>query len=210
MSDKIREALVEAVAEAIYVQKSTQKDYVPWVDGGNSPMQNEARRIASNAIKNGSRARNPAPVAAPVAQEPVAIEVMQFQFKHPDSGETHTVKLTRDEVAAGLEDTLYEKLAPMVCQCDGDADHECGDYIHDFDLVAAPPAAEQQNAAVMPCGSAVANVYEAYAAGKKSAEQPDTVKVPRELLDLIAYALHGSGWFVLNRKLRAMLAGGDE
>lgn len=43
-----------------------------------------------------------------------------------------------------------------------------------------------------------------------AAEQPDTVKVPRELADLIAYALHGSGWFVLNRKLRALLAGGEE
>lgn len=43
----------------------------------------------------------------------------------------------------------------------------------------------------------------------KSAEQPDTVKVPRALADLIAYALHGSGWFILNRKLRALLAGGE-
>lgn len=38
-----------------------------------------------------------------------------------------------------------------------------------------------------------------------AAEQPDTVKVPRDLADLIAYALHGTGWFVLHRKLRALL-----
>lgn len=120
-------------------------------------------------------------------------------------------------------------------------------------LYTAPPAAEQPNAAVMPCGAVAANVYEAYEAGKKAAEnptgttsdkyraelydevwekargmgygnvtnalvelertkaaeQPDSVKVPRETLSLIAYALHGSGWFVLHRKLRALLAGGE-
>jgi hypothetical protein len=130
------------------------------------------------------RAMLAAAPAAPVAQEPVAIEVMQFQLKHPDSGETHTVELTRGEVADGMEDTLYEKLSPMVCQCNGDADHECGDYIHDFDLVADPPAAEQ----------------------------PDTVAVPRELLERLA----GSPDLdpdccaaYYRQQLRALLAGGE-
>lgn len=91
-----------------------------------------------------ARAMLAAAPAAPaqVAHEPVAVEVMRFQLKH-HGGETHTVEFTRAEVADGLEDLLYEKLSPMVCRCNGDADHECGDYIHDFDLVAAPPAAEQ-------------------------------------------------------------------
>ncbi len=39
---------------------------------------------------------------------------------------------------------------------------------------------------------------------------PAAVKVPRELADLVAYALHGSGWFILHRKLRALLDGGAE
>lgn len=103
-------------------------------------------------------------------------------------------------------------------------------------LPAAPgetaPPTQQPNAAVMPCGTAVSNVYEAYEAGKKAAkqpdcpqcagtgydcpdcittaEQPDTVKVGRELLDRVAYLLetldedgttHG--------ELRALLAGGE-
>lgn len=76
-----------------------------------------------------------------VAEAESVTEVMRFQLKHPLTGETHTVEFTRAEVADGMEDSLYEKLAPLVCDCDGEADHECGDYIHDFDLSnVAPPA----------------------------------------------------------------------
>lgn len=46
----------------------------------------------------------------------------------------------------------------------------------------------------------------AFCATPPVAGRPDIVKVPRELAELIAYALHGSGWFILNRKLRALLA----
>lgn len=87
---------------------------------------------------------------APAAQEPVAVEVMRFQLKHPSSGETHTVEFTRAEVADGMEDVLYEKLSTMVCQCDGHDDCECADYIYDFDLIAAPPAAEQTDTVPAP------------------------------------------------------------
>lgn len=87
-------------------------------------------------------------VDAPVQseQEPVrmVVEVMQFQMKHPSSGETHIVEFSRAEVADGMEDTLYEKLGDLVCDCNGEADHECGDYIHDFDLRPAIPGAAAQ------------------------------------------------------------------
>lgn len=80
----------------------------------------------------------------------VAVPVMQFQMKHPSSGESHIVELTRAEVADGMEDLFYEKLSDLVCGCGGEADHECGDYIYDFDLQAVAPhpvSGEQTDAA---------------------------------------------------------------
>ena len=63
--------------------------------------------------------------AAPVAQtEQQPVEVMPFQFKHPDTGDAHAVALTRQEVADGMEDTLYEKLADLICHCEPVAEAE--------------------------------------------------------------------------------------
>lgn len=84
------------------------------------------------------------PVVAEAEAE-AGTEVMRFQLKHPLTGETHTVEFTRAEVAEGMEDWLYEKLTPLVCNCDGEADHECGDYIHEFDMA---PAAQPASGAV--------------------------------------------------------------
>lgn len=152
--------------------------------------------VANFAMMLHQRGADPR-VLAPAAQEPVAVEVMRFQLKHPDSGEVHTVEFTRAEVADGMEDSLYEKLSPMVCQCNGDDDHECVDYIHDFDLVSAPPDAEQ------PSGDSLSPV----------AEQPDAVKVPRDLLQALRdfTLLCDSGRAgVLRGKADAILAGGDK
>ena len=86
--------------------------------------------------------------AAPVAQtEQQPVEVMPFQFKHPDTGDAHAVALTRQEVADGMEDTLYEKLADLICHCEpvGETnvvDCNCDDYIYEFELVNAAPIAQ--------------------------------------------------------------------
>lgn len=44
-------ARLEAVAKAIYEQWAEMPGYVPWVAGGNSHKQTEARQIASAAMK---------------------------------------------------------------------------------------------------------------------------------------------------------------
>jgi|GEM_PF-6407221 len=44
------ERLGETVARAIYMQWRDVTGYVPWVEGGNSLMQDSARRIANTAI----------------------------------------------------------------------------------------------------------------------------------------------------------------
>lgn len=74
------------------------------------------------------------------------VDVMRFELKHPANGESHAVVFTRDEVAEGLEDTLYEKLGGLICHCEpvGETnvvDCNCDEYIHDFELQqAACPA----------------------------------------------------------------------
>ena len=69
------------------------------------------------------------------------LESMRFRFKHPFSGETHVVEVSRQEVANDMEDTLFEKLADIVCQCESAGetnvvDCNCDDYIYDFELQA--------------------------------------------------------------------------
>lgn len=98
-----------------------------------------------------------APVRSEQEPSDIAVQVMQFQMKHPSSGETHIVEFTRAEVADGMEDTLYDKLGDLVCGCNGEADHECGDYIHDFDLLTAiPKAAAPVRAVRLPDGFMIA------------------------------------------------------
>ena len=45
--------LVEAVAKAVYEQWADRPGYVPWVPGGNSHKQDDARRIARDALAFG-------------------------------------------------------------------------------------------------------------------------------------------------------------
>jgi hypothetical protein len=83
--------------------------------------------------------------AAQTEQQPV--EVMRFQLKHPDTGDAHAVALTRQEVADGMEDTLYEKLGDLICHCEpvGETnvvDCNCDEYIYEFELVNAAPIAQ--------------------------------------------------------------------
>lgn len=78
----------------------------------------------------------------PAAQQPV--EVMLFQLKHPDTGESRTVAFTRSDIADGMEDVIFEKLGDLICDCQpvGETnvvDCNCGDYIDEFELVNAAP-----------------------------------------------------------------------
>jgi len=78
---------------------------------------------------------------------PQPVEVMRFQLKHPDTGDAHAVALTRQEVADGMEDTLYEKLGDLICHCEpvGETnvvDCNCDEYIYEFELVNAAPIAQ--------------------------------------------------------------------
>lgn len=78
----------------------------------------------------------PAPAAA--------LDVMQFQLKHPVNGETRTVEFTRAEIAALVESEIFEKLADQLCECGGPVgetnhvDHNCDEYADEFELIAAP------------------------------------------------------------------------
>ena len=52
-----------------------------------------------------------------VQTEQQAVEVMLFQLKHPDTGDAHTVVITRSEIADGMDDTIFEKLGDLICDC---------------------------------------------------------------------------------------------
>ena len=102
---------------------------------GNRHEHSEAMRDLRELLR--------APVV--VRQEPVALT---FNYRHPRSGERHSVTLTKSDVADGMEDTLYEKLSKQVCSCEpvGETnvvDCNCSDYTDDFelDLKALEPAA---------------------------------------------------------------------
>jgi len=56
----VPDALVEAVAKAIYWEWRRDAGYVPWVDGGNSLKQDDARKIARAVVSS----------AAPVVPQP--------------------------------------------------------------------------------------------------------------------------------------------
>ena len=48
----VPDALVEAVAKAIYREWRRDAGYVPWVDGGNSLKQDDARKIARAVVSS--------------------------------------------------------------------------------------------------------------------------------------------------------------
>lgn len=83
----------------------------------------------------------------PAQTEQQPVEVMLFQLKHPDTGDAHTVALTRADIADGMDDTLFEKLGDLICDCQpvGETnvvDCNCDDYIYEFELVNAAPIAQ--------------------------------------------------------------------
>lgn len=51
-ADDASRSVVEHLARVIYEQWAHQDGYVPWVDGGNSLKQSEARRIARDALEH--------------------------------------------------------------------------------------------------------------------------------------------------------------
>ena len=52
--DAVSKELSESVARAIYMQWRDLPGYLPWQDGGNSLIQDSARRIADLAIEAGT------------------------------------------------------------------------------------------------------------------------------------------------------------
>lgn len=83
----------------------------------------------------------------PAQTERQPVEVMLFQLKHPETGDAHTVALTRSDIADGMDDTLFEKLGDLICDCQpaGETnvvDCNCDDYIYEFELVNAAPIAQ--------------------------------------------------------------------
>lgn len=87
-----------------------------------------------------------------------ALDVMQFQFRHPVNGETRTVEFTRAEIAALVESEIFEKLADQLCECGGPVgetnhvDHNCDEYADEFELIAGAPAAPVVQAEQEPDG----------------------------------------------------------
>ena len=69
----VPDALVEAIAKAIYYEWRRDAGYVPWVDGGNSDKQNDARKIA-RAVVSGA-----APVV-PLTDEQLAKIAVEDEF----------------------------------------------------------------------------------------------------------------------------------
>jgi hypothetical protein len=65
--------LVEAVAKAIYSQWIAVLGYMPWVEGGNSFKQDDARRLAREAIDG---------VALPAAPQPTDEQLEALYHKH--------------------------------------------------------------------------------------------------------------------------------
>lgn len=75
------------------------------------------------------------------------VEVMQFLYQHPASGERHTVVITRERVENDMCDALFEGLTGCVCQCESVGETNvvecrCDEYAEEFVMVAAPPAAQ--------------------------------------------------------------------
>lgn len=68
----VPDALAEAVAKAIYWEWRRDAGYVPWVDGGNSLKQDDARKIARAVVSS----------AAPVVREPRHVRKVGGSFEH--------------------------------------------------------------------------------------------------------------------------------
>ena len=134
----------QAAVEPAPAQDELLSGFCQWYRGKNGYAPYHPRGSeGAEAFAAGAEWQRTRP--AQTKQQPV--EVMPFQFKHPDTGDAHAVALTRQEVADGMEDTLYEKLADLICHCEpvGETnvvDCNCDDYIYEFELVNAAPIAQ--------------------------------------------------------------------
>jgi hypothetical protein len=104
--------LVEAVAKAIYYEWRRDTGYVPWVDGGNSDKQDDARKIARAVIAG----------AAPVLEEfdmaddggcPVCGEDGGTSCGMPNCGLLSAPPVPQAEPVAWLK-TMYSGTRPML------------------------------------------------------------------------------------------------
>ncbi|MBC04120.1 hypothetical protein [Stutzerimonas balearica] len=138
-----REELAEA-AEPAPAQDELLSGFCQWYRGKNGYAPYHPRGSeGAEAFAAGAEWQRTRP--APTEHQPV--EVMRFQLKHPDTGDTRSVTLTRSEVADGMDDTIFEKLGDLICDCQpvGETnvvDCSCDDYIYEFELVNAAPIAQ--------------------------------------------------------------------
>lgn len=77
---------------------------------------------------------------------PAPVQVMRFEYKHPDTGEIRSVVIAREEVLAGMEYELFEKLVEQLCQCEpiGETnviDCRCDEHAEEFALLSDRPTA---------------------------------------------------------------------
>jgi hypothetical protein len=87
----VPDALAEAVAKAIYWEWRRDAGYVPWVDGGNSLKQDDARKIARAVVSS----------AAPVVREPLRDDA--FHAWVEEASADHPNLLERQE----FRDAMY-------------------------------------------------------------------------------------------------------
>lgn len=66
--------------------------------------------------------------------------MMDFQFKHPESGEVKTLSLTEKQMSNLIDvDILHDEMAKQTCQCESVGETnvvECGcdEYLSEFEL----------------------------------------------------------------------------
>lgn len=85
----------------------------------------------------------------------MVVEEFRFEYRHPQSGERHTVTLTKAEAASEVEEELFQKLSNQVCSCEsiGETnvvDCNCSDYIDEFVLQATASDSSMPKAGVVP------------------------------------------------------------
>lgn len=117
-----------------------------WIDHGSHGQITQRQDEAESAVSEGKRVVRY--TSTPITQtEPQPVEVMQFQYRHPDNCETYTVSLSRKEVADRMDDELFEKLTDTFCPCEpvGETnvvECRCDEYAEEFELLAAAPFAQ--------------------------------------------------------------------
>lgn len=68
------------------------------------------------------------------------MDSMEFTYRHPKTGETKTVALTRAEIEEHMEGQLYDKFAKTICSCEpiGETnvvECNCHEYTDEFELI---------------------------------------------------------------------------